>query len=216
MKTPDFGPDFNQAFLEQLDDLLIWRRDVRHFNTRPLEAGLLDDLLDSASLAPSVGNSQPWRFVRVISPERRKEITAHVEAENARAAALYRDETRAAYDALKVHGLEQAPEHIAVFCDTAPSEGRGLGRQTMPETLAYSAVLAVHTLWLIARARGVGLGWVSIVDPAEIAALLDVPTDWKFIGYLCLGYPQEIHDVPELERSGWQTRIDPIQTRLTR
>lgn len=210
------APDFSPAFLEQLDDLLIWRRDVRHFETRPLEAGLFDSLLDRASLAPSVGNSQPWRFVRVISPERRAAITAHVEAENARAAALYHDGARAAYDALKLHGLEQAPEHIAVFCDPAPEEGHGLGRQTMPETLAYSTVLAVHTLWLAARARGIGLGWVSILDPAAIAALLDVPSDWKFIGYLCLGYPQEAHDVPELERSGWQARIDAAKTRFTR
>lgn len=211
-----FGPDFSPTFLEQLDDLLIWRRDVRQFNARPLEAGLLDTLLDRANLAPSVGNSQPWRFVQVISAERRAAITAHVEAENAHAAAIYRDEARAAYDALKLHGLEQAPEHIAVFCDPAPEEGHGLGRQTMPETLAYSTVLAVHTLWLTARARGIGLGWVSILDPAAIAALLDVPSDWKFIGYLCLGYPVETNDVPELERSGWQSRIDPKETRFTR
>jgi 5,6-dimethylbenzimidazole synthase len=210
------APDFTPTFREQLDDLLIWRRDVRHFETRPLEGGLLDILLDRASLAPSVGNSQPWRFVRVVSPERRAAITAHVEAENTRAAELYHDEARAAYDALKLHGLEQAPEHIAVFCDTAPEEGHGLGRQTMPETLAYSTVLAIHTLWLAARARGIGLGWVSILDPAEITAMLDVPPHWTFIGYLCLGYAAEAHDVPELERSGWQARIDAAKTRFTR
>lgn len=210
------GPDFSAAFLAQLDDLLIWRRDVRHFDTRSLDEGLLDTLLDRASLAPSVGNSQPWRFVSVTSPERRAAITAHVEAENARAAALYHDETRAAYGALKLHGLEQAPEHIAVFCDTTPQEGHGLGRQTMPETLAYSTVLAIHTLWLSARARGIGLGWVSILNPAAIAQMLDVPPHWTFIGYLCLGYPIDAHDVPQLERSGWQARVDPIITRFTR
>lgn len=210
------APDFSPAFLEQLDDLLIWRRDVRHFDTRPMQAGLLDDLLDRACLAPSVGNSQPWRFVRVASPDRRTAIAAHVEGENAHASALYRDEALAAYDALKLHGLHEAPEHIAVFCDPDPAAGQGLGRQTMPETLAYSVVLAIHTLWLAARARGVGLGWVSILDPVAIATLLDVPSDWIFIGYLCLGYPQEAHDVPELERTGWQSRIDPIQIRFTR
>ena len=210
------APDFTPAFLEQLDDLLIWRRDVRHFDTRALDEGLLNTLLDRASLAPSVGNSQPWRFVRVTSPERRAAIIAHVEAENARAAALYCDETRASYDALKLHGLEQAPEHIAVFCDTAPHEGYGLGRQTMPETLAYSVVLALHTLWLAARARGVGLGWVSILNPIAIAQILDIPRQWTFIGYLCIGYPLNANDVPELERTGWQARIDPMKTRFTR
>lgn len=212
MTEPDFSTDFHA----QLDDLLIWRRDVRHFETRALETGVLDALLDRASLAPSVGNSQPWRFVRVTSTERRASISAHVEAENIRAAGLYHDDIRTAYDALKLHGLREAPEHIAVFCDPAPEEGQGLGRQSMPETLAYSAVLAVHTLWLVARARGIGLGWVSILDPSAITRLLDVPSQWTFIGYLCLGYPAEAHDVPELERTGWQARIDPAQTRFTR
>ena len=209
-------PQFSSAFLDQLDDLLIWRRDVRHFETHPLEDGLLDTLLDRASLAPSVGNSQPWRLVRIITPERRTAIVAHVNAENVRAAALYQDETRMAYDALKLHGLEQAPEHIAVFCDSAPQEGNGLGRQSMPETLAYSAVLAIHTLWLAAAARGVGMGWVSILDPVAVAQILDVPLHWTFIGYLCLGYPVEMHDVPELDRRGWQARIDPETTRFIR
>ena len=209
-------PQFSSAFLDQLDDLLIWRRDVRHFETCPLEDGLLDTLLDRASLAPSVGNSQPWRLVRIITPERRTAIVAHVNAENVRAAALYRDATRMAYDALKLHGLEQAPEHIAVFCDSAPQEGNGLGRQSMPETLAYSAVLAIHTLWLAAAARGVGMGWVSILDPVAVAQILDVPLHWTFIGYLCLGYPVEMHDVPELDRRGWQARIDPETTRFIR
>lgn len=210
------APEFTPAFQDQLDDLFIWRRDVRHFECRALEDDVLDTLLDRASLAPSVGNSQPWRFVRVLTPKRRDAVIAHVEGENARAAALYKDDTRAAYDALKLHGLKEAPEHIAVFCDLAPEEGRGLGRQTMPETLTYSAVLAVHTLWLAARARGIGLGWVSILEPAAISDVLDVPLAWQFIGYLCLGYPSEAHEVPELVRRGWQVRIEPTQTRFKR
>lgn len=210
------APEFSDMFCDQLDDLLIWRRDVRHFETRQLADGLLNTLLDRASLAPSVGNSQPWRFARVVSPERRAAVIAHVEAENVRAAAHYQDETRAAYDALKLHGLEQAPDHIAVFCDTSPQQGRGLGRQTMPETLAYSAVLAIHTLWLAATARGVGMGWVSILNPTAVTQLLDVPPHWAFIGYLCLGYPAEMHDAPELERRGWQARVDPEMTRFIR
>jgi 5,6-dimethylbenzimidazole synthase len=209
-------PDFLPAFIDQLDELMLWRRDVRHFEKRALEPGMIDALLDRAALAPSVGNSQPWRFVRVVSDARRQAITAHVEAENARAAAHYQDDTRAVYDALKLHGLREAPEHIAVFCDPAPVEGKGLGRQTMPETLAYSTVLAIHTLWLAARVRGVGLGWVSILDPEMVSTLLDVPPGWQFIGYLCLGYPIEDHDMPELERCDWQARVDPARTRFTR
>ena len=210
------SPVFTPGFLTELDTLLSWRRDVRHFQTRPLDNAVVDALLDYAGRGPSVGNSQPWRFVRVISQERRAAVIRHVETENTRSAALYRDDSRAAYDALKLHGLTEAPEHIAVFCDADPIAGHGLGRQTMPETLDYSTVVAIHILWLAARARGIGLGWVSILDPGTIAAILDVPSHWRFIGYLCLGYPVEAHDVPELERRGWQARLTPIETRFTR
>lgn len=210
------SPVFSPAFADDLDTLLAWRRDVRHFNATPLPDGTLDHLLDRACLAPSVGNSQPWRFVRVVSAERRDAIIAHVEAENQRAAAIYEDEARAAYDALKLHGLRDAPEHLAVFCELDPKAGRGLGRQTMPETLAYSVVMAIHTLWLSARAIGVGMGWVSIVDPAAVNGMLAVPQDWRFVAMLCLGYPVEDSETPELVRRHWQDRLPADQTRFTR
>lgn len=212
MTAPVFAP----AFADDLDRLLAWRRDVRHFRTTPLPDGTLDHLLDRACLAPSVGNSQPWRFVRVLSAERRSAIVAHVEAENRRAAAIYRDEARAAYAALKLHGLREAPEQLAVFCQLDPDAGRGLGRQTMPETLAYSVVMAIHTLWLSARAIGIGMGWVSIVDPQAMHDLLDVPEDWRFVAMLCLGYPVQDSETPELVRRHWQDRLSADQTRFSR
>ncbi|CAH0495242.1 5,6-dimethylbenzimidazole synthase [Novosphingobium sp. CECT 9465] len=210
------SPVFSPAFADDLDTLLAWRRDVRHFNATPLPDGTLDHLLDRACLAPSVGNSQPWRFVRVVSAERRNAIITHVEAENQRAAAIYQDEARAAYDALKLHGLREAPEHLAVFCELDPKAGRGLGRQTMPETLAYSVVMAIHTLWLSARAIGVGMGWVSIVDPAAVNGMLAVPEDWRFVAMLCLGYPAQDSETPELVRCHWQDRLPADQTRFIR
>ena len=102
--------------------------------------------------------------------------------------------------------MDEAPCQFAVFAEPDPGQGRGLGRGTMPETTAYSAVIAIHTLWLAARALGLGLGWVSILDPATVAAALDVPPDWTFVGYFCLGYPQAEHEMPELERLGWEHR----------
>jgi 5,6-dimethylbenzimidazole synthase len=84
--------------------------------------------------------------------------------------------------------------------------GHGLGRQTMPQTLEYSVVAAIGNLWLTARAEGVGVGWISILDPVEVAKTLDAPSTWKLIGYFCLGRPDHDHDVPELEREGWERR----------
>ncbi len=171
-------------------------------------------LLDAASLAPSVGNAQPWRFVRLRTPTLREAVAAHVDAENARAAAGYAEqESRDAYRALKLHGLREAPELLAVFCDERPAAGHRLGVATMPEMLRYSCVTAIHTLWLAARARGIGLGWVSILDPDAVTVLLDAPSDWTLIALLCLGYPEAPSDIPELERRGWQSR-EPLVDRL--
>lgn len=163
-------------------------------------------LLEAACLAPSVGLSEPWRFVMVDSPERRAAIRAEFARCNQDALAAQAPERSACYARLKLAGLDEAPCQFAVFAEPCPRQGHGLGRRTMPETTLYSAVMAVHTLWLAARAAGLGLGWVSILDPAAVGAVLEVPAAWQLIGYFCLGYPQGTDEVPELERLGWEAR----------
>jgi 5,6-dimethylbenzimidazole synthase len=156
--TADTPPVFEADFATQFDTLLRWRRDVRHFRPSPIADADLEALFDTAALAPSVGNAQPWRFVRVRSACLRTGLTDHVEAVNARAAAAQPDEDRRArYDSLKLHGLREAPEIVAVFSDESPIAGHTLGRATMHETLRYSTVIAIHTLWLAARLRGSAL-----------------------------------------------------------
>src|SRR5512132_1847449 len=197
---------FDDGFRARLRDLLIWRRDVRRFRRDPLPAGTLERLIHLACLAPSVGLSQPWRFVVVDDPVRRAAVRENFERCNADALAAQSSERAAGYARLKLAGLDDAPGHLAVFADPATTRGHGLGRHTMPEMIEYSAVTAVHTIWLAARAEGIGMGWVSILDPAAVAAILDVPSNWKFIGYLCLGFPQAEDDIPDLERAGWEQR----------
>ena len=128
------------------------------------------------------------------------------EATNATAADVYSGQLRADYAKLKLEGLREAPVQFAVFCDEETLQGRGLGRQSMPEMLAYSAVISVHAFWLAARSRGIGVGWLSILDPDAVTACLEVPANWKFVAYLCVGYPVEEHTDPELVRSDWQAR----------
>jgi 5,6-dimethylbenzimidazole synthase len=198
--------DFDDAFRARLRDLLVWRRDVRRFRRDPLPAGTLERLIHLACLAPSVGLSQPWRFVVVDDPVRRVAVRDNFERCNADALAAQNSERAAAYAQLKLAGLEDAPCHLAVFADHSTAQGHGLGRHTMPEMIEYSAVTAVHTIWLAARADGIGVGWVSILEPAAVAAILDVPSHWKFIAYLCLGFPLAEDDVPDLERKGWEER----------
>lgn len=197
---------FDAAFRARLGDLIAWRRDVRRFRPDPLPAGAFDDLLALANLAPSVGLSQPWRFVTVDEPARRAAIRANFEQTNAAALAGQGAERAGLYARLKLAGLDQAPCQFAVCAEWDPAQGGGLGRRTMPETTSYSAVMAVHTMWLAARAVGLGLGWVSILDPAAAHAALDVPADWIFVGYFCLGFPEIETDEPELQREGWERR----------
>ena len=121
----------------------------------------MERLLALAQLAPSVGNAQPWRFMRIGSPSLREALAGHVDAASAQASERYDDGRRDAYRALKLHGLREAPEVLAVFSDEQPKAGHGLGIATMPEMLRYSTVMAIHTMWLAARARGIGFGWVS-------------------------------------------------------
>lgn len=210
------GPTFSEDFRRDLDTLFVWRRDVRHFRRDPLPDGMIDELLDIASNGPSVGNAQPWRFVRVCSAHLREALALQADACKHEAGRAYASEQRVLYDSLKLHGLREAPEVLAVFCDEGADAGHGLGRATMPETQCWSVVTAIHTLWLAARARGIGLGWVSILDPAAINSLLDVTRDWRFIALLCLGYPDADSETPELVRRGWQPHLPASRTRFVR
>jgi 5,6-dimethylbenzimidazole synthase len=201
------APEFDAAFQATFAELLAWRRDVRHFRTGEApDEGTLAELFELAALAPSVGNCQPTRLVRVDDEARRAAVRANFEAANREALTAYRGERAELYARLKLAGLRNAPVQLAVFCDEVTEQGHGLGAHTMPEARRYSTVCALHTFWLAARARGLGVGWVSILDPAAIADALDVSRAWTFIAYLCVGFPREEHLIPELERAGWQAR----------
>lgn len=198
--------EFDDAFRAKLRDLLIWRRDVRCFRSEPLPQGMLERLIELACLAPSVGLSQPWRSVIVDDLPRRRAVLENFRAANADALKSYSGDLAARYAELKLAGLEEAPGQLAIFADPDTEAGHGLGRRTMPEMAEYSVVAAISTLWLAARAEGIGMGWVSILTPAHINKLLEVPETWRLIGYFCLGYPQADDVSPELERVGWEQR----------
>ena len=208
MTDDDHPPEFSTLFHDQFESLLTWRRDVRRFRTDPIPEPSIERLLDLVQLAPSVGNSQPWRFVRVDSKAARRAIRANFERCNEKALSGYAGERAKTYASLKLSGLDDAPLQFAVCCDESTGQGDGLGQETMPETRVFSVVGAIHLLWLAARAQGLGLGWVSIIEPADVKRSLDLPRTWRLVAYVCLGWPRELDTVPELERQGWQSRTD--------
>jgi 5,6-dimethylbenzimidazole synthase len=197
---------FDDRFRADLDRLMRWRRDVRRFRTDPLPDGLLDRLMAAAASAPSVGLSEPWRFVSVESAAARAAILSNFEAENAAALADYDADDAARYAGLKLAGLREAPMQLAAFCAESSTQGRGRGARPQPQKRRDSVVCAVMQLWLAARAEGVGVGWVSILDPEAARRALGAPEGWKLVAYLCIGWPEEEHADAELDRLGWERR----------
>ncbi len=204
-------PDFSEQFRQDFIQLLRWRRDVRRFRTDPVEGAVVERCLATFNLAPSVGLSEPWRVVRVRSETARKAATENFEAANSKALQGYSGEKARIYSSLKLSGMRDAPEQFAVFCDDATAKGAGLGAATMPETRRYSVVAAIVQFWLAARTEGLGVGWVSILDPARLCRDLDVPPEWTLVAYLCVGWPEETGVTPELEQAGWERRNTTLE-----
>ena len=208
---------FPPEFRDQLNDLMRWRRDVRHFHAdKPVSDDLLAEVMEAIRLAPSVGLSEPWRIVTVKSATARTKALMNFEAANADALKGYSGDRAKIYAGLKLSGMRDAPVQLAVFCDDGTDKGAGLGAGTMPEARRYSVVSAIMNFWLAARAHGLGVGWVSIIDPVQLATDLDVPEGWALVAYLCVGWPIEASLTPELEKVEWEKRNAVLASVLER
>jgi 5,6-dimethylbenzimidazole synthase len=190
------------------------RRDVRsQFLPDPIAPDILARLLQAAHHAPSVGFMQPWDFVVIDSIEIKRAVKALYAQANADAANNYSGDRAAQYRRLKLEGIVDSPINLCITCDRERGGPHVLGRSTMLETDLFSTCLAVQNLWLAARAEGIGVGWVSIVDPAMLAETLKLPRHVQPVAYLCLGYVSEFLPKPELEMAGWRSRL-PLEQLL--
>lgn len=203
MKKPS---GFSRAERETLYRVIDGRRDVRAFRRDPVPDAVLRRILLAAHHAPSVGFMQPWNFLVVRDPATRARIKSVFLRENERAAGNYTGARADLYRSLKLEGLEEAPVNVCVTCDRTRGGRHVLGRNTIVDTDLYSTCCAVENLWLAARVEGVGVGWVSILDNDALRNILGIPSHVVPVAYLCLGYPREFLDSPELERRGWAGR----------
>lgn len=205
--SPAETMNFSEEDRVTLHRLMQWRRDVRHFREDAIPEALCERLQEAMALAPSVGNARPWRVLRVASAHLRQAVHDNFLRANAEALDAQSAERQAHYRQLKLEGLKTAPLQLAVFTDTDPAEGHGLGRHSMPQTLEQSTAMAVQNLNLMARAMGLGVGMVSILDPDEMARIFSAPPGWQFSLYLCIGWPEFHDDQPLLHRNGWQENV---------
>lgn len=196
---------YSPAEIDALWRALRERRDMRHFVREPMPPGLLERLIQAAHLAPSVGFMQPWRFLRITRSDLRTAIHELVERERlATADALpsRNDEFRK----VKIEGIRDCAELLVAVL--MPGRERHLiGRRLLPEMDVASLGCAVQNMWLAARAEGMGLGWVSFFDPADIAQLLHLPAGARPVAVLCVGPVREFYPRPMFEDAGWGRRL---------
>lgn len=197
---------FTSENIETLEQIILARRDVRgnRFINKPMSQDHLDKILFAGVNAPSVGFSQPWEFVIVKDLKIRNEIKNSFFEENEKGRQLFEEKRADVYTQLKLEGIIESALNIAVFYK--PSKHPVLGQTSMKEAGEYSVVCAIQNMWLMARALGIGLGWVSILNADKIKKILNAPKDRQFVGYLCLGHVDAFYENPELEQLQWEKR----------
>jgi 5,6-dimethylbenzimidazole synthase len=200
------GKLFTEQEAAILEEIIFHRRDVRgnRFLPDSLEEEVIDKLLLAAVHAPSVGFSQPWEFVIVKDPAIKRKVRDSFEEENNKAKELFQEERKDLYSRLKLEGITEAPVSIAVFYK--PADGPVLGQTSMKEVGLYSVVCAVQNIWLMARALNLGMGWVSILNPSTVKAILGAPDSHQLVAWLCIGRVDKFLSCPELEELKWEKR----------
>jgi nicotinate-nucleotide--dimethylbenzimidazole phosphoribosyltransferase len=190
-----------------LDEVLAQRRDVRRYRPDAVPEQILRRVLHAGHRAPSVGHSQPWRFVVVRAQPTRDHAAALADRERLRQAERLAPDRRARLLDLQLEGIREAPLGIVVACDRRAAAAGVLGRANFPDTDVWSCACAIQNMWLAARAAGLGMGWVTLFEPADLAALLHLPEGVETLGWLCLGWPDERNPEPGLQRHGWSERL---------
>lgn len=199
--------EFPDAVRSEFYRILGARRDIRSFKSDAVPDDVLARILAAAHLAGSVGYMQPWNFIVVKDVEIRKAVHQHVDACRIAAAQSFPADLRGKYLNYKLEGILDAPLNICVTCDSSRHGPEVIGRNTIRESDVHSTCCAIQNLWLAARTEGVGVGWVSIMQPKFIAPLLGIPDHIQLVGYLCVGYTDEFPAKPALETTGWLKRL---------
>ncbi|MCM8527869.1 MAG: 5,6-dimethylbenzimidazole synthase [Lentisphaeraceae bacterium] len=205
MNNQEFTSEEKEVFYT----LLKSRRDVRSgFTKEKIPDATIQKILSAAHHAPSVGFMQPWNFILVRDENVKAEVKESFLTCRQKEAELYAGSKRELYDSLKLEGIEEAPLNILVTCERNRSGESGLGRSAQENMDLFSTVCAIQNMWLAARVEGLGMGWVSIVKKEALRTIFKLPENVEPVAYLCLGFVDEFSDKPELEKVGWEERLN--------
>lgn len=198
---------FPEAWRQGVYEAISRRRDIRSFKTDPIPSEILVRILNAAHQAGSVGFCQPWNFILVEDRPLREKIRDHVDRQRIKAAEGFEGERKEKYLSYKLEGILDSAVNICVTCDRTRFGPSVIGRHTMKDTDIYSTCGAIQNLWLAARAEGVGVGWVSILEPESLQGFLNLPGHVIPVAYLCLGYVESFPEKPLLQTTGWLPRV---------
>jgi len=196
--------NFSKQDAQTLQRIIRWRRDVRgnNFSSKKIKQKQLNAILNSAIHAPSVGYSQPWRFLIIKDDSTKNKVHALFTQQFEKSQAKFQD--KPLYSTLKLEGIKEAPINIAVMYKKPKKPI--LGQTFMKRSGEYSVVCAIENMWLVARSLNLGMGWVSILKPKKVKKILGISNEYKLVGYLCLGHTKNSLKTPELKKLGWEKK----------
>ena len=133
-----FAPDVRQGLYDVIDA----RRDIRRFRPDAVPEEVLDRVLTAAHHGPSVGHSQPWRFLVVTDASIRERAAIFADRERMRQADLLEPEAARRLLDLQLEGIREAPLGVVVCCDRrTPATGILGGRHSKMQIFGVVPVL---------------------------------------------------------------------------
>lgn len=200
-----------------MSDDVFWgalrgRRSVRRYALRPVEAELVEMLIEAAHWAPSAHNRQPWRFVVLDDAAARRwlaeAMAATWQADLLADGAAPEEVSRRA--ALSVQRISGAPVVIIPCLDLQALDVYADPQRQLREWQmgVQSVALACQNLLLAAQHLGLAACWMCapIFCPELVQSTLDLPPTLEPQALLTIGYPAD--DSPRSkERAPLATRI---------
>ena len=153
------------------------RRSIRKYLNKPVEDEKILQIIESARIAPSGSNTQPWHFIIVKSDDMREKLA------------------KASHDQ---KWMNAAPVFIVCVADIRSRIKEDVEldldeNSPHPELklIIRDATIAIEHIVLEAESLGLGTCWVAWFNQEDIRPILNIPSDKYVVGIIPVGYPDE-------------------------